>query len=109
MAQLVMNMYAGITRGQRKKTNLQNYLVVVINNDANTTLGRYTAASADGRRAFTSMSNGNSPFMGMDKNGITAMLNSLVKLDTTIHAGAVQNMKFRRRMFSTYFDKLEAL
>ena len=109
MAQLVHEHVCRYTRGQRKKTNLQNYLVVVINNDANTTLGRYTAASADGRRAFTSMSNGNSPFMGMDKNGITAMLNSLVKLDTTIHAGAVQNMKFSKEMFSTYFDKLEAL
>ena len=109
MAQMVHEHVCRYAQSRIKNSNLQYYLVVVINNDANTTLGRFTGASADGRKAFTSMSNGNSPFMGMDKNGITAMLNSLVKLDTAIHAGAVQNMKFSKDMFSKYFDKLDAL
>jgi len=97
------------TRDQREKTGLDSYLVVNINNDANTTLGRHTSASADGRKAFTSMSNGNSPSPGMDKNGPTALLNSLVKPDPALHAGIVQNMKFSKQMFSTYRTQLEAL
>ena len=97
------------TRSQRSKTGLHNFLVVNINNDANTTLGKYTSASADGRLAFTSMSNANSPMMGMDRNGITAMLNSMLKMDIRIHAGAVQNMKFSKDMLTKYRDKLEAL
>ena len=84
-------------------------MVVVINNQANTVLGRHTGASADGREAFRFMANANNPSGGMDKNGITAMFNSLVKLDTSIHAGAVQNMKFSREMFTKMQDKLEAL
>src|SRR4030042_7157589 len=89
--------------------NLHSYLVVNINNDANTTLGRFTSASADGRKAFTSMSNGNAPRPGMDKNGPTALLNSLNKIDASIHAGAVQNLKFSREMFTTYRPQMEAL
>ena len=45
------------------------------------------------------MANANNPAGGTDKNGITAMLNSLVKLRTDIHAGAVQNMAFSRVLF----------
>lgn len=97
------------TRNQPNRTGLHHYLVVNINNDANTTLGRFTCASADGRKAFTSMANGNSPMMGMDKKGITAMFNSMLKMDTSIHAGAVQNVKFSKEIFSKYRSKLEAL
>jgi len=70
----------------------------------------------DGRRAGEPLANGNNPSQGMDRNGATAFLNSLVKLDPAIHAGAVQNMKFSRSLFThhrpavdallgTYFDK----
>jgi pyruvate-formate lyase len=97
------------TRKQRERTSLHNYLVVVINNNANTVLGRKTWASADGRKAGAFMANANNPAGGMDKSGITAMLNSLVKLDTSIHAGAVQNMKFSKEMFTKMRRQLEAL
>ncbi|MGI6641541.1 MAG: pyruvate formate lyase family protein [Limnochordia bacterium] len=96
-------------RNQREKTDLHSYLVVIINNSANTLMGRWTAASPDGRKARVSMANGNNPTGGMDKKGITAMLNSLVKLDPAIHAGAVQNMKFSPELFTSNRDKLQAL
>ncbi|MGK7394158.1 MAG: pyruvate formate lyase family protein [Candidatus Cyclobacteriaceae bacterium M3_2C_046] len=83
-------------------TSLDTYLVVVINNSANAILGRTTMASADGRSAFTAMANGNNPSPGSDRQGLTAFLNSLVKLDSDIHAGTVQNMKFSREMFTKY-------
>jgi pyruvate-formate lyase len=97
------------TRKQKNTTALHSYLVVVINNDANTVMGRFTPASPDGRLAYTPMNPGNNPAGGADKNGVTAFLNSLVKPDPSIHAGAVQNMKFSREMFSKHRSALEAL
>ncbi len=97
------------TRNQREKTNMHSYLIVVINNDANTVIGENTAASPDGRNARKFMNPANNPVGGADKNGVTAFLNSLVKPRTDIHAGAVQNMKFSKEMFTHYRDKLEIL
>lgn len=96
-------------RDQRNKTDLHSYLVVIINNSANTLMGHSTSASADGRLAGTFMNNGNAPSGGMDKEGVTAMLNSIVKPSTYIHAGAVQNMKFSKKMFTDNRAELKAL
>lgn len=96
-------------RDQKNKTNLHSYLVVIINNSANTLMGHFTSASADGRLSGTFMNNGNTPSGGSDKEGITAMLNSIVKPDNSIHAGAVQNIKFSKRMFSENRNELKAL
>ena len=97
------------TRDQREKTSLHNYLVVIINNNANTVLGRTTMASADGRLAFTPMANANAATGGADKNGITALLNSLIKLNPSLHAGAVQNLKLSKNLFQNHKDQLLAL
>jgi pyruvate-formate lyase len=97
------------TRKQKENTNLHSYLIVIINNDANVVMGRNTPASPDGRKAFNYLNNGNAPMSGRDQNGVTAFLNSIVKPDPTIHAGAVQNMKFSREMFTKYRNKLEIL
>jgi pyruvate-formate lyase len=97
------------TRKQKENTNLHSYLIVIINNDANVVMGGNTPASPDGRKAFNYLNNGNAPMSGRDQNGVTAFLNSIVKPDPTIHAGAVQNMKFSREMFTKYRNKLEIL
>ena len=55
------------------------------------------------------MANGNNPMSGRDVCGVTAVLNSLVKPDTHLHAGAVQNMRFSREMFTTHRTQLETL
>ncbi len=91
------------------KVGLDSYLVVIINNETNTILGRNTAASADGRRKGTFMANAINPQGGADKNGLTAMLNSLVKMDNTIHAGGVQNIKLNREIFEKHRDQLDAM
>jgi pyruvate-formate lyase len=90
----------GITREQKNNTPLDYYLVVIINNEANTILGRFTAASADGRGRGKPMANGNAPFGGTERNGLSAMLNSMVKIDTGLHAGAVQNIMMSRELFN---------
>lgn len=116
MAVRVHNQVCGSARRAKALTKLHSYLVVIINNNANTVLGKHTAASADGRLAHTFMANANSPFRGSDKKGMTAMINSITKLPCNIHAGCVQNLKFSSEMFTgssfiaksmlkVYFDK----
>ncbi|MBN2639519.1 MAG: hypothetical protein JXR65_10600 [Bacteroidales bacterium] len=96
-------------RDQRERTNLDWYLNVLINNKQNTILGRWVGATPDGRKAGREMANGNTPAGGNDKNGITALLNSLVKPSPDIHAGAVQNLRFGKDVFACERDKLNAL
>lgn len=66
-------------------------------------------ASYDGRLAYTYMNPGNNPSGGSDKNGLTAFLNSIAKPNPSIHAGAVQNMKFLKELFKNNRKQLEAL
>lgn len=99
MAVRVHEHICNTVRDSARQVGLHSYLVVIINNDANTTWGRRTCASADGRCRGQYMANANNPFSGSDKKGLTAMLNSLVKLRPDIHAGAVQNMKFSPELF----------
>jgi pyruvate-formate lyase len=116
MAMMVHKHVCNAVREQIKRVLLHSYLVVIINNSANTTLGKLTGASADGRFKGQPMANANNPSGGSDTKGLTAMLNSLVKLDRNIHAGSVQNMKLSPELFrnngivvksvlQTYFDK----
>ncbi len=97
------------TAAQAAPNGLASYLVVIINNNTNTYLGLLTGASADGRRAGEPMANANNPTSGMDVSGLTAFLNSLVKPDCHIHAGAVQNMKFSRELFRDHGEVVRAL
>lgn len=96
-------------KSQAREAGLHSYLVVNINNSANTLMGHWTAASADGRKSGEPMANGNNPSGGSDVNGPTAFLNSITKASPFIHAGAVQNMKFGREMFRSKKEILKAL
>jgi len=116
---LAVDLYDHVAQGVRNagiNAGMQYYLIVISNNQVNTEWGRRTGASADGRLAGMYMNPANNPQGGADKNGPTAMLNSLVKFDPKYHAGSVQNIKFTPRMFNenravikalfrTYFDK----
>lgn len=95
--------------GAAKRVGLDSYLVVIINNQVNTEWGRATSASADGRHKGIYMSNANNPQSGADKNGPTAMLNSLLKLEAKYHAGSVQNIKFSKGLFNNRRPLVEAL
>lgn len=108
MAARVHEHICKITQSKAKEVGLDSYLVVVINNSANTDLGHYTMASADGRMAYEPLANANNPSGGSDKSGLTALLNSLVKMRTDIHAGSVQNIKFSKEMFQEHFGETKA-
>lgn len=87
-------------RAQREKRRMDSFLAVLINNNMNVAMGRFVGATPDGRKAGEFLSNGNSPYNGQDREGLTAMLCSLCKMDTAIHAGGNQNLKVSRRMFA---------
>lgn len=63
----------------------------------------------DGRKAGMPLGNANSPTPGSDKNGVTALLNSMAKPDQSITAGAVQNVRFSKEMFQHSREKVIAL
>lgn len=103
------NFICNCVRDQSKRVDLFSYLIVNINNAQNTTLARWTGASADGRKAGAPMANANNPESGFDKNGLTAMLNSILKPSPYIHAGSVQNIKFGKDAFDNSGDKVRAI
>lgn len=111
--------YEYVAKGIRDRgieKGMQYFLIVISNNSLNTEWGIRTAASPDGRTAGMYMNPANNPQGGADRNGPTAMLNSLAKFNPKYHAGSVQNIKFSRSffkknkeliraMFQTYFEK----
>ncbi len=56
--------------------------------------GDLTAASPDGRNSGAPLSEGISPVQGMDRQGPTAVINSLGRIDHASCAGTLVNMKF---------------
>ncbi|SEO86648.1 pyruvate formate lyase family protein [Propionispora vibrioides] len=109
---LAVDLYNHVAMGVRDsgiKAGMQYYLIVISNNQVNTEWGRRTAASPDGRLTGMYMNPANNPQGGADKNGPTAMLNSLAKFDPKYHGGSVQNIKFTRRMFKENRQVIKAL
>ena len=109
MASEVHEHLCKIMIAQKNITNLDSHLVVIINNEMNTWYGKTCIASPDGRRAFTPLAPGNTASGGMDKNGPTALLNSVAKLNPGIHAGAVHNIRFSPETFTRHVEKFKAL
>lgn len=89
----------GRIREQKHHTRLDSLLAVVINNGTNVGMGQKTGATPDGRNAFVPLSNANNAFNVCDKEGVTALMKSMTKMDTSIHAGANQNFKFSPVLF----------
>ena len=96
-------------RLQAPKVGLEAYLAVTINNAQNTTLGRWVGATPDGRKSGMPMANANNPAPGSDKNGLTAMLNSILKPTHDNHAGMVQNLRFSKELFGVSKEKVHGI
>ena len=103
------NYLCATTAAQAEKVGLCSYLSVTINNKQNTTLGRWVGATPDGRKAGTPMANAKNPAAGTDKNGLPAMLNSILKPSHSNHAGMVQNMRFTKETWNDANGKTQAL
>jgi pyruvate formate-lyase/glycerol dehydratase family glycyl radical enzyme len=61
-----------------------NYNPGIYSTSFHLALGMFTAASADGRKSREHLSNGVGPTNGVDKNGPTAILNSIMKLENEL-------------------------
>lgn len=94
---------------QGVEQGLDYYGIVIINNQTNTDWGLHTAATPDGRTFGMYLNPSNNPQGGADKNGPTAMLNSLTKFDAKYHVGSVQNIKFQKTFFKENMDKIKML
>lgn len=106
------DLYEYVSKGIRIRgieKGMQYFLIVISNNSLNTEWGIKTAASPDGRLSGMYMNPANNPQGGADKNGPTAMLNSLCRFDARYHAGSVQNIKFSADMFNNNRELIEIL
>ena len=109
---LANDFYEFMGKGIRERginIGMQYFLIVISNNQLNTDWGNRTAASPDGRLSGIYMNPANNPQGGADKNGPTAMLNSLVKFNPKYHAGSVQNIKFTPTMFNSHRPIIRSL
>ncbi len=109
MARTVNTHVFEATARQADMQGLSSYLVVMINNGANVDLGHNTLATADGRHAFTYLSNGNNPMAGMDHNGLPALLRSLASTRMDLTAGTAQNLKLSKDLFVRHPDVIRDL
>ena len=108
MAARVENHVCDFTAASAQKYGLHTHLVVVINNSANTSLGRFTLASADGRKSGEPMANANNPSGGSDQSGLTALLQSLSGFPRRNQAGIVQNLKLSKDLFTRHPEEVKA-
>lgn len=105
-------LYEYVAKGIRERgiqKGMQYFLIVISNNSLNTEWGQRTAASPDGRLSGMYMNPANNPQGGADRNGPTAMLNSLSRFDAKYHAGSVQNIKFSKSLFKNNRNIIEAM
>ena len=109
MATRVFNHIADKTIEAGEIAGIHKYHIVSVNNSMSAEWGEYCMASADGRKEKQPMSNGNGPSIGADKNGITALLNSMSKFDPEKHVGVINNIRFTKEMFNNSFDKIKSL
>ena len=92
-----------------KEVNLYNYNIVSVNNSGSAERGKVSSATACGRMRSEPLSNGNSPSLGGDKNGLTATLNSMSKIDPAKHVGVVHNIRFNKDLLNNNFDKIKTM
>lgn len=89
-----LNQYVAVTtKSKSEKYGLSSYLIVIINNDANSRLGYRTAATFDGRKAYEPLANALTPQSGAEKNGVTAVLNTVSSLDVNNISGQLYFLK----------------
>lgn len=110
--EMANSFYEYVAKGVRDRgiaAGMQYFLIVISNNQLNTEWGNRTAASPDGRLSGLYMNPANNPQGGADKNGPTAMLNSLVKFNPNYHAGSVQNIKFTPSIFNGHRNIIKSM
>lgn len=105
-----LNQFVALTaKNKAEKYGLSSYLIVIINNQSNSKLGFRTGASCDGRKAFEPLANALTPQSGAEKNGITAVLNTVSSMNVNNMAGAVYNLKLSKEMAIDHSNEVKIL
>jgi len=106
----VMHFWRYITEASRKagKENGLDFLTVSSVNPGGYHIGYAMGATADGRNSRQPYAIGNAPNAGSDKNGITALMNSVLRTDP-VNGGSITNFKISRDFFAKERVKFESL
>lgn len=83
----------------RKSPRGAAYRINMLPTTSHVYFGKVVGATPDGRLAHEPLSEGISPFQGMDRNGPTAVLNSALKIDHLKTGGTLLNQKFTPDFF----------
>ncbi len=83
----------------RKSPRGATYRINMLPTTSHVYFGKVVGATPDGRLAHEPLSEGISPFQGMDKLGPTAVLNSALKIDHLKTGGTLLNQKFTPEFF----------
>jgi formate C-acetyltransferase len=78
----------------RPNTRGGTYHIDLLPTTCHVYFGSVTGATADGRKAWTPLSEGISPVQGADRHGPTAVLKSVSKMDHVRTGGTLLNQKF---------------
>ncbi len=83
----------------RKTPRGATYRINMLPTTSHVYFGKVVGATTDGRLAHEPLSEGISPFQGMDRLGPTAVLNSALKIDHLKTGGTLLNQKFTPEFF----------
>jgi len=95
----------------RPNTKGGNYRINLLPTTVHVYFGRVVGATPDGRRASEPLSEGVSPVQGADRNGPTAVIKSVSKMDHVRTGGTLLNQKFTPQLLADEdgIDKLAHL
>lgn len=106
MVTRVFSHIADVHENAAVNSSLDLYKICSVNNSGSTERGAETAATPCGRLRGSALSNGNSPSINAEKNGLTATLNSMSKMDNDRHVGVVHNLRFDRDLLVQNKEKV---
>jgi len=99
IARAVFDAYFEVLDG-RPNTKGGEYRVNLLPTTVHIYFGRVTGATPDGRKAGEPLSDGISPSQGADKNGPTAVIKSVAKIDHVKTGGTLLNQKFMPQLLA---------
>ncbi len=97
-ARWVFDLFYNAVNG-RKTPRGATYRINMLPTTSHVYFGKVVGATPDGRLAHEPLSEGISPFQGMDRKGPTAVLNSALKIDHLKTGGTLLNQKFTPDFF----------
>jgi pyruvate formate-lyase/glycerol dehydratase family glycyl radical enzyme len=97
-ARWVFDEFYDVVNGRRSPRGA-TYRINMLPTTSHVYFGKVTGATPDGRLAGEPLSEGISPFQGMDRKGPTAVLNSALKIDHLKTGGTLLNQKFTPDFF----------